>query len=49
MVEDTGPELGERVRMGVGIASFRRKRLMGGEVEEGGGQKEFGKDCCWRN
>lgn len=32
--------------MGVGIVSFRRKRLMGGEVKQGGGQKEFGNDCC---
>lgn len=40
---------GERVGMGVGLAGFRRKRLMGGEVKQGGGQQEFGKDCCWMN
>lgn len=35
--------IGEWVGMGVGMASFRRKRLMGREVKQGGGQKEFGK------
>lgn len=39
----------KEVGMGVGIASFRKKTLMGGEVEKGGGQKEFGKDCCSKN
>lgn len=34
--------------MGVGIASFRRKRLMGGEVKEGGGQKSLGNTVAQR-
>lgn len=35
---DTGPEGASG--MGVGIACFRRKGLVGGEVKEGGGQKK---------
>lgn len=41
MEVDAGPE-----GSGNGV---EEKSLMGGEVDKGGGQKEFGKDCCSKN